>query len=67
MVIRKLSDLLPVRLVGYTMNEIALKGWTLDHPLLIARTTTLFIYTMVLVFILFVLGKLKKDLWVIHK
>jgi len=65
--LRKISEFLPVRLAGNAMNNIALKGWSLDHPSIIVGTTTIFAYTIMLVLILIVLGKLKKDLWIIQK
>ncbi|KAE9545466.1 hypothetical protein AGLY_001009 [Aphis glycines] len=30
--LRSVSELLPMRLAGKTMNDITLKGWTLGHP-----------------------------------
>lgn len=65
--LRKVSELLPIRLVGNTINNIAIKGWTLNHPSIIIGTSMTLFYTVSLVFILFILGKLKKDLWVSHK
>lgn len=65
--LRKLSKLLPIRLVGNTLNDIALKGWTLDHPSIISGTSLTVFYIILLVLVLIVLGKIKKDLWVIKK
>ncbi|KAF0762245.1 ABC transporter G family member 23-like [Aphis craccivora] len=65
--LKKASKLLPIRLVGNTLNDIALKGWTLDHPSIISGTSLTVLYTILLVLVLILLGKLKKDLWVIKK
>lgn len=65
--LRIVSELLPMRLVGETMNNIALKSWTLDHPSIIIGTSMTIVYTLILVFAIIVLGKLRKDLWVAQK
>ncbi|XP_025415790.1 ABC transporter G family member 23-like isoform X1 [Sipha flava] len=65
--LRKVSELLPIRLVGNTINNIAIKGWTFDHPSIIIGTSMTLFYTVSLVFILIILGKLKKDIWVAQK
>lgn len=65
--LRKISDLIPLRVVGNTMNNIALKGWTWDHPSIIIGTSGAFATLGLLVLVLIILGKLKKDLWVISK
>jgi len=65
--LRNVSEFLPVRLAGNIMNNIALKGWSLDHPSIVIGTATTFAYIIILVFVLIVLGKLKKDLWVLKK
>lgn len=49
------------------MTDITLKGWTLEHPSVITATTIMFAYVVVFVLVLTVLGKLKKDMWVINK
>lgn len=66
-ILRKVSELLPIRLVGNTMNNIALKGWTLGHPSIVIGTTATFAYTILFVLVLIILGKIKKDLWVLQK
>ncbi|XP_025200634.1 ABC transporter G family member 23-like [Melanaphis sacchari] len=65
--LRQISKLLPIRLVGNTMNNIALKGWTLDHLSIITGTSLTVLYTIFLILLLIVLGKLKKNLWVLQK
>lgn len=65
--LRIVSELLPMRLVGIMMNNIALKSWTLDHPSIIIGTSITIMYTMLLVFVIIVFGKLRKDLWVAQK
>lgn len=65
--LRIVSELLPMRLVGIMMNNIALKSWTLDHPSVIIGTSITIMYTMLLVFVIIVFGKLRKDLWVAQK
>ncbi|XP_060878331.1 ABC transporter G family member 23-like [Metopolophium dirhodum] len=65
--LRQVSKLLPIRLVGNIMNDIAIKGWTLDHPSIITGTSMTVLYTILLILVLIVLGKIKKDLWVIQK
>lgn len=65
--LRSVSELLPMRLAGKTMNDIALKGWTLDHPSVIIGTTSTFAHAVLLLLVLIGLSKLKKDMWVIHK
>jgi len=65
--LRQVSKLLPIRLVGNIMNDIAIKGWTLDHPSVITGTSLTIVYTILLILVLIVLGKIKKDLWVIQK
>lgn len=62
--LRRLSEILPIRLVGKMMTDIAIKGWTLDHPLIILGITMTFAYIIILVLILIVLGKFKKSWWV---
>ncbi|CAI6347958.1 unnamed protein product [Macrosiphum euphorbiae] len=65
--LRQVSKLLPIRLVGNIMNNIAIKGWTLDHPSIITETSLTVLYNILLILVLIVLGKIKKDLWVIQK
>lgn len=65
--LRQVSKLLPIRLGGNIMNDIALKGWTLDHPSVITGTSLAVLYTILLILVLIILGKIKKDLWVILK
>lgn len=65
--LRSVSELLPMRLAGKTMNDITLKGWTLDHPSVIKGTSATFGHAILLILILIVLSKLKKNMWVIHK
>lgn len=65
--LRNLSELLPMRLVGNMMNNIALKGWTLDHPSIKIGTSMTIVYTVLLVFVVIILGTLRKDLWVGRK
>lgn len=50
-----------------TLNDIALKGWTWDNPSVLKGTTATFAYFILLVLVLFGLGKVKKDIWVVHK
>lgn len=56
-----------MHIAGKMMTDITLKGWTLDHPSVVMGTTIIFVYVTVIVLILIVLGKFKKDMWVIHK
>lgn len=65
--LRSVSELLPMRLAGKTMNDITLKGWTLDHPSVIIGTTATFAHAVLLLLVLIGLSKVKKDMWVIHK
>ncbi|XP_060841940.1 ABC transporter G family member 23-like isoform X1 [Rhopalosiphum padi] len=65
--LRQFSMVLPIRLVGNTMNNIVLKGWSLDHPSVLTGTSLTVLYTILLVLVLIVLRKLKKDWWVIQK
>ncbi|XP_060879231.1 ABC transporter G family member 23-like isoform X2 [Metopolophium dirhodum] len=65
--LRSVSELLPMRLAGKTMNDIALKGWTLDHPSVIIGTTATFAHAVLLLLVLIGLSKVKKNMWVIHK
>lgn len=65
--LRKISELIPLQILGQTVDGIRLKGWTLDHPSILFGITASFVYTILLVLILVVLGKYKKNLWVIHK
>lgn len=65
--LRIVSELLPMRLVGKMMNNIALKSWSLDHPSIITGTSITIVYTIILVFFIIALGKLRKDLWVAQK
>jgi len=65
--LRAVSELLPMRLAGKTMNDIALKGWTMDHPSVIIGTTATFAHAILLLLLLIGLSKVKKDMWVIHK
>lgn len=61
------SEALPVRIVSQSMTEISLKGWTIDHPSIINAVLFLFGYIGFLVIFLIVLGKFKKDMWVLRK
>lgn len=65
--VRLISEMLPIRIAGNTMNEIALKGWTWNHPSVLFGTSLTAIQVIVLVLVLFVLGKIKKDMWVLNK
>eukprot|EP00102_Acyrthosiphon_pisum_P025305 XP_016662515.1 PREDICTED: ABC transporter G family member 23-like isoform X2 [Acyrthosiphon pisum] len=65
--LRSVSELLPMRLAGKTMNDIVLKGWTLYHPSVIIGTTATFAHVVLLLLVLIGLSKVKKDMWVIHK
>uniref|UniRef100_A0A2S2PCJ4 ABC-2 type transporter transmembrane domain-containing protein n=1 Tax=Schizaphis graminum TaxID=13262 RepID=A0A2S2PCJ4_SCHGA len=64
--LRTVSELLPMRLAGKTMNDITLKGWTLDHPSVIKGTSATFVHAILLILILIGLSKIKKNMWVIH-
>jgi len=59
--------MLPIRIAGNTMNEIALKGWTWNHPSVLFGTSLTAIQVIVLVLVLIVLGKIKKEMWVLNK
>ncbi|XP_016664258.1 ABC transporter G family member 20 [Acyrthosiphon pisum] len=65
--LRSVSELLPMRLAGKTMNDIVLKGWTLYHPSVIIGTTATFVHVVLLLLVLIGLSKVKKDMWVIQK
>ncbi|XP_060841435.1 ABC transporter G family member 23-like isoform X1 [Rhopalosiphum padi] len=65
--LRTVSELLPMRLAGKTMNDITLKGWTLDHPSVIKGTSATFVHAILLLLVLIGLSKVKKNMWVIHK
>lgn len=65
--LRKMSELIPLRVVGMTMNDIALKGWTWNHPSIIFGVSATFLTIILLIVTLNVLGKFKKDLWVLRK
>jgi hypothetical protein len=65
--LRTVSELLPMRLAGKTMNDITLKGWTLDHPSVIKGTLATFAHAILLLLVLIGLSKIKKNMWVIHK
>lgn len=64
--LRKISEVLPIRLVGKTMTDIALKGWTLNHPLIMFGVTMAVVYIIFLLLVLIVLGKFKKSWWAIQ-
>lgn len=49
------------------MNDIALKGWTFDHPAIRTGTSITFAYAVLLICVLIVLGRFKKDMWVLRK
>jgi len=66
-ILREVSKILPIRLVGNMMNDIAIKGWSLDHPSILTGTSLTVLYSILLILILIVLGRIKKDLWVVHK
>ncbi|XP_022175207.1 ABC transporter G family member 23-like [Myzus persicae] len=65
--LRQVSKLIPIRLVGNMMNDIVIKGWTLDHPSILTGTSLTVLYNILLILVLILLGKIKKDLWVIQK
>ncbi|XP_050422032.1 ABC transporter G family member 23-like [Adelges cooleyi] len=65
--LKAVSQVLPLYVAGKTMNDIALKGWTLAHPAIVLGTTVIFAYALIFLLVLIVLGRLKKDMWVIQK
>jgi hypothetical protein len=65
--LRLFSQFIPMRLLGNTMNNVALKGWSLSHPSIIMGISTTLVYTILLVLLLIILGKYKKQWWVIQK
>lgn len=67
LLLRKMSELIPLRLVGSSLNDVALKGWTWNHPSIIYRVSGTFLMIILLILTLNVLGKFKKDLWVLRK
>lgn len=56
-----------MRVAGNTMSDIALKGWSWNHPLVMSGTVITVAQAFILVLVLFVFGKLKKDMWVMNK
>jgi len=65
--LRSISNILPMRIAGKTMNDIALKGWTWDHPSILHGTAIICGQLTLLVLLLIGLGKIKKDMWVLNK
>lgn len=63
--LRMLSELLPTRIGGRTMNDVALRGWTWDHPSVMYSTAVLFSQLILSILVLFGLDKIKKDMWTI--
>ncbi|VVC27807.1 ABC transporter-like,P-loop containing nucleoside triphosphate hydrolase,AAA+ ATPase domain,ABC [Cinara cedri] len=63
--LKMVSEFLPIRRSGIIMMDITLKGWTLDHPLVIWNVIGMFFYNVILVLVLIGLGKLKKNIWTI--
>lgn len=67
LLLKRLSESLPMHIAGQIMTNITLKGWSLDHPSVVMGTTIMFAYVTALILILTILGKVKKDMWVMHK
>jgi len=65
--LKVISELLPITLVGNMMSHIALKGWSLNNPSILMGTSIAIAYIVVLILSLVVLGKFKRDLWIIQK
>ncbi|VVC27530.1 Hypothetical protein CINCED_3A011626, partial [Cinara cedri] len=65
--LRMVTELLPMRLAGNVMTNIALKGWTLEHPSVIKNIVVMFSYSVILVLVIIGLGKFKKNMWIMQK
>jgi len=62
-----LSEFLPTRLASKMMNNISYKDWTLDNPSIAFGIATMLSYIAIIILVLIVMGKYKKDLWAIQK
>ncbi|VVC31700.1 AAA+ ATPase domain,P-loop containing nucleoside triphosphate hydrolase,ABC transporter-like,ABC [Cinara cedri] len=60
------SELLPVRLISKTLNDIVLKGFAWNHSSIIKGTSSAIVYCMVIVLVLIVLGKYKRHWWIVQ-
>ncbi|VVC43843.1 ABC transporter-like,P-loop containing nucleoside triphosphate hydrolase,AAA+ ATPase domain,ABC [Cinara cedri] len=58
------SELCPIRIAGNIMNNISLRGWTWEHPMVVASILKMLIYNVMLSLIVFILVKFKKDAWI---
>lgn len=65
--VRRGAEILPIRLIGNMMNNIALRGWTLSHPSFLIGISVMSIEAILAIVAIIVLGKLKKDMWVLQK
>ncbi|XP_050542641.1 ABC transporter G family member 23-like isoform X2 [Daktulosphaira vitifoliae] len=65
--VRPITELLPLYIAGKTMNNITLKGWTIHHPEVFSGTMIILSYTIILLLIVVVLGRVKKDMWGVTK
>lgn len=65
--LKSISKLFPMRLGGKALSDITLKGWSFDHHSVSFSITILFGYASILLLVLIIFGKYKKDMWVMHK
>lgn len=65
--LRTVSELLPTSIAGHTMNNVALRGWTWDHPKVMYSITLMVSQIILFILILFCLDKIKKDMWILKK
>lgn len=65
--LRIVSESLPTWIVGNTINNIMLRDGQFNNPSIIIGITTTFAYNILLILVLIILGKFKKNLWILHK
>lgn len=66
-ILQVVTELLPMRIGGNTMTNIALKGWTSVDPVVMVNIAILVFHNAVLVLVLIGLEKKCKTIWVKHK
>lgn len=61
--LKKLSEFLPIRIVGSMMTNIALKGWTFENSSIITGFLITLSYNILLILIIIIMAVLKNNMW----
>ncbi|XP_050422029.1 ABC transporter G family member 20-like isoform X2 [Adelges cooleyi] len=66
-VMKAISEHLPLCYISRLMNDIALKGWTIDCPAIWKGTAMVIVYILLHSIMLCCLSRVKKEAWLIRK